>query len=83
MHNNYFNYIFRYSNSKDKMKSTKRFYVIVNPHGGARRGLRILDKVKPIFESNNCEIAILETQFAGHAENMQTNYLWLATMAYA
>ena len=49
------------------MKSTKRFYVIVNPHGGARRGLRILDKVKPIFESNNCEIAILETQFAGHA----------------
>lgn len=47
---------------------SKKFYIIVNPHGGGANGNRILEKVKPIFKKSNCELAILETNFRGHAK---------------
>ena len=47
-----------------------RYYLIVNPHGGAQKGLAILEKVKPIFEEANIETEIKETRYAGHARIM-------------
>lgn len=44
-----------------------KFYVIVNPHGGFKKGLSILEKVKPIFEEADVELDIRETRYAGHA----------------
>jgi len=46
----------------------KRFHLIVNPEGGKKKGLHILEKVLPIFEKNKTDLNILETQHVGHAE---------------
>ncbi len=45
----------------------RKYYIVVNPHGGLKKGIGILEKVKPIFEGNGDELTILETEFAGHA----------------
>lgn len=47
----------------------KKYFIIVNPHGGLKKGLGILDKVRPIFENNGHQITILETEFQGHARD--------------
>lgn len=47
-----------------------KYYLIVNPYGGDKKGLAILEKVKPVFESAGAELTILKTQYAGHARNM-------------
>ena len=44
-----------------------RYYLIVNPHGGFKKGLSILDKVKPIFNEAKADLEIKETRYAGHA----------------
>ena len=46
----------------------KNLYLIVNPHGGLKKGLRILEKVKPIFEQEKIALKILKTEYAGHAQ---------------
>jgi len=46
----------------------KKFYMVVNPEGGLKKGLDILAMVKPIFYDNDSELTILETEFAGHAQ---------------
>tara|TARA_A100000164_G_scaffold208797_1_gene185099 strand:- start:3900 stop:4787 length:888 start_codon:yes stop_codon:yes gene_type:complete len=46
----------------------KNLFMIVNPHGGLKKGLRILDKIKPIFNKKNIKLEILETKYAGHAQ---------------
>tara|TARA_B100000073_G_scaffold196783_2_gene162970 strand:- start:2662 stop:3549 length:888 start_codon:yes stop_codon:yes gene_type:complete len=51
----------------------KRHYLIVNPEGGKKKGLRILEKVKPIFENENIELSILKTGYAGHARDYAKN----------
>ena len=40
----------------------KRFYVVVNPQGGAKKGLDILNRVMPIFEESGAELKVLETK---------------------
>ncbi len=50
-----------------------KYYLAVNPHGGVKKGLGILEKVKPIFENANAELTILETEYAGHARSDQRN----------
>ena len=45
----------------------KRLFMIVNPHGGLKKGLDILEKVKPVFEDQDTQLDILETERAGHA----------------
>ena len=45
----------------------KKYYMVVNPHGGLKKGIGILDRVRPIFEGNGDELTILETEYAGHA----------------
>ncbi len=47
----------------------KKFYIVVNPHGGLKKGLGILEKVQPIFEENDCELTILKTEYAGHGKD--------------
>ena len=46
----------------------KRFHLIVNPEGGKKKGLYILEKILPIFEKNKTNLNILETHYVGHAE---------------
>ena len=48
----------------------KKYYMVVNPHGGLKKGKGILDKVRPIFENGTAELTILETKYAGHAREM-------------
>lgn len=47
-----------------------KYYLIVNPHGGLRKGLSILEKVKPLFKEAGAEIDVRETRYAGHARMM-------------
>jgi diacylglycerol kinase (ATP) len=47
-----------------------KFYITVNPHGGAKKGPGLLKKVKPIFDNANVELTIIETMFAGHAKEL-------------
>jgi diacylglycerol kinase (ATP) len=44
-----------------------RLFLIVNPHGGTRRGSAILDSVRPLFEAGGAELEIRWTQRPGHA----------------
>ena len=47
-----------------------KYYLIVNPHGGNKRGTAILEKVKPVFKEAKAEIDVKETRYAGHARMM-------------
>ena len=47
----------------------KRFYLAVNPHGGLKKGMGILDAVRPILEDGGAELTVLETEYAGHARD--------------
>jgi diacylglycerol kinase (ATP) len=47
-----------------------KFYLTVNPHGGMKKGPKILKKVKPLFDNANIELTIIETMFAGHAKDL-------------
>ena len=47
-----------------------KFIITVNPHGGTKQGPNLLKKVKPIFESSNSELLIIETTFSGHAREL-------------
>ena len=42
----------------------KKFYMVVNPEGGLKKGLDILERVKPIFDEYDSELTVLETKFA-------------------
>ncbi|SVC01142.1 uncharacterized protein METZ01_LOCUS253996, partial [marine metagenome] len=42
--------------------------MVVNPEGGLKKGLDILERVKPIFDEYDSELTVLETEFAGHAQ---------------
>ena len=47
-----------------------KFILTVNPHGGTKKGLEILNLVKPLFDSKGIELKIIETTFAGHAQTL-------------
>ena len=48
----------------------EKIYLIYNPYSGNRKGITILEKVKPIFENVNVAVDIIETQYAGHAREL-------------
>ena len=50
-----------------------KYYITVNPHGGTKKGPKILSEVLPIFESKNAEVTIIETEYAGHAKDLAMN----------
>ena len=47
-----------------------KFVLTVNPHGGTKKGPQLLKKVKPIFDAAEAELFIIETTFAGHAQEL-------------
>ena len=47
-----------------------KFVLTVNPHGGTKKGPQLLKKVKPIFDAAGAELFIIETTFAGHAQEL-------------
>jgi YegS/Rv2252/BmrU family lipid kinase len=48
-------------------KSNKRFLTIVNPRGGAKRGMGVTAQVKPIFTKAGAELVVHFTEYGGHA----------------
>ncbi|MEA1880803.1 MAG: diacylglycerol kinase family protein [Candidatus Marinimicrobia bacterium] len=57
----------------------ERFYLTVNPHGGTKKGSRILKQVMPVFDGAGAEVTVLETEYAGHTRDLardldMTNY---------
>ena len=53
----------------------KNLFLIVNPHGGLKKGLRILEKVKPIFEQEKIALKILKTEY-GIINYMLWELIW-------
>jgi len=47
-----------------------KFIITVNPHGGKKLGPRLLNRVKPLFEAKGIELFVVETTFAGHANEL-------------
>jgi diacylglycerol kinase (ATP) len=50
--------------------SVRKMLLLVNPTGGIRNGLTILENIKPIFEAGGIELEIIETKYAGHAKDI-------------
>jgi diacylglycerol kinase (ATP) len=50
--------------------SEKRYAVIVNPHGGLRRGIAVLETVKPVLSSAGATLEVHETGRPGHAREL-------------
>jgi len=48
----------------------KRFAVIVNPRGGTRRGLAVLEQVRPVFAQAEAELDVRVTERSGHARQL-------------
>ncbi|MQG19392.1 MAG: diacylglycerol kinase family lipid kinase [SAR202 cluster bacterium] len=50
-----------------------KFLVIVNPKSGKQKALYILEKIRPIFESNGISLLIVKTKYQGNAkQRLQT-----------
>ncbi|MBN2021427.1 MAG: diacylglycerol kinase family lipid kinase [Pirellulales bacterium] len=47
--------------------ATRRMLAIVNPRGGRRRGLAVLDRVRPVFRDAAVELDVRLTEHVGHA----------------
>jgi YegS/Rv2252/BmrU family lipid kinase len=48
----------------------RRFLVIVNPRGGKRRGLAVLEQVKPVFAAAEAKLDVRVTEQSGHARQI-------------
>ena len=46
----------------------KHCHAVVNPRGGRRRGLAILESVRSVFEEAEWELAVSVTEYSGHAQ---------------
>jgi YegS/Rv2252/BmrU family lipid kinase len=46
---------------------SKRFAVIVNPRGGTRQGLAVLEQVRPVFARAGAELDVHVSEHPGHA----------------
>jgi YegS/Rv2252/BmrU family lipid kinase len=54
--------------------TTTRTIVVVNPCGGMRRGLAILDQVEPVFSEAGFELDVRVTEYAGHAREIARTF---------
>ena len=50
-----------------------KYYLIVNPAGGTKKGLKILEMVSPIFDKSGVHLDVLQTEYAGHAGELANN----------
>ena len=47
-----------------------KFVLVVNPQSGKKQSAKILDLVKPVFDSQGAEVSIIKTGFPGHARDI-------------
>ena len=47
-----------------------KFLLVVNPQSGKKQSAKILDLVKPVFDSQGVEVSIIRTDFPGHARDL-------------
>ena len=45
----------------------KKYYLLVNPKGGHKKGLEIYEKVKHVFTNADTNVTVLHTEYPGHA----------------
>jgi sphingosine kinase len=50
--------------------SNKRVFLIVNPRSGKRRGLAVLEQVKPVFAAADMKLDVRITEQSGHARQL-------------
>ena len=50
--------------------SVRKILMVVNPTGGVRNGLGIMENVKPLFEAAGIELEIIVTKYAGHSKDI-------------
>ncbi|NLF68955.1 MAG: diacylglycerol kinase family lipid kinase [Candidatus Anammoximicrobium sp.] len=50
--------------------AAKRYILVVNPQGGTRRGLAVLEQVRPIFAAAGGELEVRVTEHSGHARRI-------------
>ena len=51
-----------------------KFILIVNPFSGKKQGLKILEKIQPLFIESDIEIDIIKTDYSGHSENIAREF---------
>ena len=51
-----------------------KFIRIVNPFSGKKQGLKILEKIQPLFIESDIEIDIIKTDYSGHSENIAREF---------
>ena len=51
----------------------RRLAVVVNPRGGKRNGIRVLERIRHVFDSAKIELEILVTERVGHATEIAIN----------
>ncbi|MCM2372763.1 diacylglycerol/lipid kinase family protein [Aporhodopirellula aestuarii] len=52
------------------LSPNKNFCLIVNPHGGRKKGLHLLSEIQPIFDTAGIKLEVIVTEFAGHAREI-------------
>ena len=48
----------------------KKYYLLVNPAGGTKKGMKILERVRPVFDKSGVHVEIIQTEYAGHANKL-------------
>jgi len=48
----------------------RKFYLTVNPHGGRRKGPRVLRQVRPVLEAAGLDLEVIQTTCPGHARDL-------------
>lgn len=48
----------------------KHYLVVVNPHGGRKRGSQLADVVRPVLQSRHARLNVHLTEFSGHAQQL-------------
>lgn len=49
---------------------SRNMVILINPHGGVKKGRKLLEKVRPIFEAADVTLEVQETEFPGHAKEI-------------
>ena len=52
------------------MAKMRKFYLTLNPHGGQQKGPKLLKQILPILDAANIDLTIIETTYAGHANEL-------------
>jgi diacylglycerol kinase (ATP) len=58
------------SSAPPRHLSLSRVHLVVNPFSGKKKGLKILERVTPVFTANRIEVVVHRTTHAGHAAEL-------------